>query len=361
MKLPVVAACVAALALFTFGAQAQAPVKLVYATHASSTSLPAKVDRWFMEEVTKRSNGRITFESYFAGAFLPAPDLYPGLARGAVDITTAVPAAYNPNEFPLSNVILPYVTDKVDAASYAIRELYDTNPEFKKEYEGKGIQLLWTYASPENSLWTHKPITKASDLRAMRIRAVQGIAAAFAELGATTVPMSATEGLEAFKRNAIDGLSSIPFDSGNSLGIAKIADHVSDAGRMGVYATWMTSINSRKLASLDPDARKIVLEVAAEVPKYFLAEVNKVISDAADGLIKANENLKVVRMSDDEVAAWRAAVADKLHDKWIASVNARGFDGKALFDQYVGLIRKYETQSTYKPGIDILVERQGRK
>lgn len=334
--------------------------KLVYATQATPASTIVKTDRWFMEEVTRRSGGKITFEVYTSGALLPAQDLFPGLARGAVDIVTSVPAAYNPNDYPLSNVILPYITDKVDAATRAFGELYETTPSLKREYEGKGISMLWTYAGVESTLWTYKPVRTAADLQGMRIRAVQGIGEAFSILGATPVPMSPTEGVEAFKRRAIDGLSSMPFDSSVGLGLHKIGDYVSDGGGMGVYATWITAVNTRKFASLNPKAQAIIREVAREVPDYYLKQINQIIAAHSETLIKEGGKLVAILTPDAEKAVWREKVASKLQEKWLATTAAKGLNGREVLDNYVALVRKHEATSTYKTGVELYFSKAAR-
>src|SRR5438045_1854333 len=43
-------------------ASAQQPRKLVYATYIPDTLSIVKADKWFMDEVTRRTNGRVTFE-----------------------------------------------------------------------------------------------------------------------------------------------------------------------------------------------------------------------------------------------------------------------------------------------------------
>lgn len=336
------------------------PTKLVYATQATPTSTIVKTDRWFMEEVTKRSGGKITFEVYTAGSLLPAQDLFPGLARGAVDIVTSVPAAYNPNDYPLSNVILPYITDKVDAATRAFGELYQTTPSLKQEYEGKGVSMLWTYAGVESTLWTYKPVRTAADLQGMRIRSVQGIAAAFSILGATPVPMSPTEAVEAFKRRAIDGLSSLPFDSSVGLGLHKIGDYVSDGGGMGVYATWITAVNTRKFSSLAPKAQAIIKEVAREVPDYYLRQIDEIIAAHAELLIKDGGKLTAILTSDAEKAVWREKVADQLQKKWLETTAAKGLNGQEVLDNYIALVRKYEKTSTYKTGVELYFSKAAR-
>ena len=109
-------------------------MKLKVASNYPATSLFSKVQQHYFDEVTKRTNGRVTFEYYYGGVLLKASDVYPGLSRGAVDIGYTVPAAFNPREYPLAGVTLPFVTEmcKPQATRFAIGTT--THLRFKKNF-----------------------------------------------------------------------------------------------------------------------------------------------------------------------------------------------------------------------------------
>ena len=74
-------------------AAAQTVRKLTYVTFLADTFPMTKTDIWFMDEVTRRTNGRITFEKYFSGSLLKPSDILPGVSSGAADIGNSVPSA----------------------------------------------------------------------------------------------------------------------------------------------------------------------------------------------------------------------------------------------------------------------------
>lgn len=341
--------------------QAQTPVKLTYATYLSNGALSAKLDLWFMSEVKKRSANRIAFETYFAGALLGAPDLFPGLEQGAVDIATGAPGPYNARDYPLSSVVLPYVTDRADTATLAVSELLQSNADMRNEYLRHGIVPLWAFAFPESTLWTNKKVTSAADLRGMRIRAASTVADALAFLGATPVPLTWPEGVEALRRGAVDGMASAPFDSAVNNGLQDVALYMNDAGRMGIYSITSSGINKAKFDSLPPDLQKVILEVAAEMPKQYVAAVNTVIQQAAEKLAKSTR-ITVLPLSAAEAAAWKSEVAPKVQAKWLKSVAAANpnLDGKKVLDAYLDFVNKHEPGSKYIPGIDRYLAIKGK-
>jgi TRAP-type C4-dicarboxylate transport system substrate-binding protein len=332
---------------------AQSSAKLTYATYLSNGALSAKLDIWFMAEVTQRSAGRISFETYFAGALLDAPDLFPGLEQAAVDVATGAPGPYNAKDYPLSSMVLPYVTDRADTATLAVSEMLRTNQDFRQEYLNHGIVPLWALAFPESTLWTNKKISVAADLQGMRIRAASTVADALAFLGATPVPLTWAEGIEALRRGAVDGMASAPFDSAVNNGLQDVARFMSDAGRMGVYSITSSGINKARFDALAPDLQKIILDVASEVPAQYVARLNAVLQAAAEKLAKST-TITVAPLSAAEAASWRAQVAPKVQAKWLQSVKAANpaVNGQGALDAYLALVRQYEPQSKCIPGID---------
>lgn len=280
-------------------------IELTYATYLPKSFTFVQVDDWFMQEITKRTNGRVSFKTYYGASLLKALDVFPGLKSGAADLATGAPG-YNVDLLPLSSVIQPYITEKADAAVRAFIELYRKNGAFKNEWEKNNLRLIYPLAAVENTLWTRKPVRTAADLKGMRIRATLGVARSLNMLGATPVALGMQDGVEALKRGAIDGFASSPFDLGVQVGLHEAAAYAGDAGRMGVYGIIATAFNLTSWNKLPADVRKVIDEVAAEVPDKYLQLTNAAVRQAADR-IRATKTLAVVRPPEEEDARWKAS------------------------------------------------------
>jgi len=332
------------------------PVKLVYATYLPKNFTFVEVDDWFMQQVTERSGGRITFETYYGASLLKALDVFPGLSQGAADLATGAPG-YNVDMLPLSSVIQPYMTDKADAAVRAFVDLYNAEPALKQEWEGQNMKLLYALAATENTLWSNKQVTKAEDLQGMRIRATLGVAQSLELLGATTVALGMQDGVDGLKRGVIDGFSSSPFDLGVQVGLNDVAKFANDAGTMGIYGIIAMAVNLQSWQRLSPEDQAVLQEVASEVPDKFIEVTNRAVSQAVDKLL-ASPTPVVQRTTPEENARWKGATAQKVWDKWVGSMEARGLDGRSVLDHYVALVKKYEPSSKYTPGFELYVERK---
>ena len=335
-------------------AQAQTVRKLTYATYIPDTFAMTKADVWFMNEVTRRTNGRITFEKYYSGSLLKASDILPGVSSGAADIGNSVPSAYNRQDYPLSNITLPFITTRVDSMTHAFKDLYDSNPQFRKEYESRGLKLLYAPAYAENTIWSMKEVAKPSDIKGLRVRAVLAVGDSLAKMGASIVAIPFTDAIDGMRRGALDAMSATPFDTGVSAGLPEIARFGSDAGRMGVYAVSATVINQKTWAALDKDTQNVIETVATEVAAQYFRMLDEVMDQGAKKVADRvrTGQLKVTLFSEADVQQMRSAVATEVQKEWIGVAGKHGYDGAALLRDFTALTGKYDAQSKYLTGFE---------
>lgn len=345
-----------ALALGGVAATASAETKLVYAGYISERSIATTLDTWFMDQVEERSGGDIKFERYYGGSMMKAPDIYPGLSRGAVDFATATPQAYNPKSYPLSNVVLPWITEKADAVVYAFKDLYDTNPDLQNEFTSHGVRMMWALPFPDGGIWGNFPIHKPGDMDGKRIRAVAAIAWGVKKGGGSPVPMSFADAVEAVNRQAIDAMANAPFDSAVNNGVPKIAAYASDAGRLGINSVSIASFNQASFDKLSDEQKKLVEQVASEVPVRYVELINQSIAAAAKKFIEEDAQIEVVLSTDEEAEEWRKVMSPVMREKFIESASAVTENGGAIYDQFVELVKKYEPQAIYTPGLATYVK-----
>jgi TRAP-type transport system periplasmic protein len=344
-------------ALTPIAALAQAPIKLKVASNYPATSLFSRVQQHMFDDVTKRTGGRVTFEWYYGGVLLKAADVFPGVGRGAADIGFTVPAAFNPREYPISGVTLPFLTENVQAASLAFRDWYNTTEAVQKEYQRNNVRFLAAITSSENVLWSQKKVTTAADLKGMRIRMLLGPGDALAALGATAVTVPYTDAIDLLARGGVDAISATPFEQGVKDGLPEMVNYLSSAGRMGVYASVVTAINLDKWNSLPKDVQDAFLKAADDAVKFYAAAQSKEADESVDILLKAKK-VQVVQMSPAEEKAWRDQTRDAVFKKYNDQVARTGADGKKLVESYTQLVRKYEKEYPYQTGIDRYIARK---
>lgn len=353
------AAC--AVAMLAGGAltPAHAQTKLTYASFYGPDEFFETSAKYFMGEVTRRSEGKITFEPYYGGALLRVAESGDGLSRGVADIGVTVPAAFNPREFPLTGVVLPFVSENPYAVTQAFADLMHEDPAFAEQFRQHNQKPLWALAAGENSLWTNKPVRTFSDLKGMRIRSILGVAEALKAAGVTPVSIPWVEALELMQRGGVEGVSTTPFAQAAAAGTLDMAKYASNGGRMGNYTAVIWTMNLQSYERLSPEERAIIDDVAKDViPEYFSryeAEIDRNVE------LLEKSDVEYIHMDDAEVAKVKEIAGPVVYESWAKLVSSRTkVDPKAFYDNYVERVRKYEAQFPYVTGFDRYRQRNPR-
>jgi TRAP-type C4-dicarboxylate transport system substrate-binding protein len=353
-----VGAALAATALFALTGAAGAQTKLVFSTYLPESYSTTNCDGKFMDAVAKRTEGKVAFERYYASSLLNAVDTLPGIGRGAADLGTSFPGGYNRAQYPLSNIVMPFITANPVAATLALNELYREDKDFQAEYEKQGVHLLYTLVPDNHTIWSRDPIRSAGDLKGKRIRALLAPGDVIAKMGGTPVAMQWPDGVEAMNRGAIDGFANAPFDLGVKAGLQKVSKYVTDTGGMGTYAASATVVNLRKWKALSPDVQKVMTEEAAKAPDCFFEVVRRDLQAGVDTLGQ-DKKVELIRFSDEEARKLHDTIGNELRQEWLKTVEKAGVDGRKMLDRYLELVAKYEKTTSYKTGFDLYKEQHG--
>lgn len=341
----------AASLLLAGAAGALAQTKLTYATYLSDTYVNTQLDIWFMDEVEKRSNGEIEFERYFSGSLLKAAELLPALNRGSIDLMGGAPGAYNKNDVPLTNLVQPFITTNLPAVTHAVRDLYESNEDLRNEYEAQGSKLLFRRAYSTNTMWSTKSVVGVDDLKGMKVRAVSPVSDMLAKVGVVPVGISWPEAVEGMERGIVDGVSSAVIESVTGTGLQEVIKNATDLGGMGVYGASVTAMNLDTYNSLSPELQKIIDQVAFEAYDKGI-ELGDPDTDKSVAILCASKDLNISIFSEADAERMRQEAGKPVQDEWVAATSQQtGVDAGAILDEFTKLVKKYEQEVSYVPGI----------
>ncbi|NBS65852.1 MAG: hypothetical protein EBT33_16150 [Betaproteobacteria bacterium] len=341
-------------------AQASFPdLKLRIASNYPAPSLFTRVQQEFAKEVTAKTNGKVTFEWMLGGNPLKAGDVYPGMARGATDLGFTVPAAFNPREFPVSGVTLPFVTESPYAGCMAFREWYQNTPDVQREFQRNNVHLLLTLSTSENVLWSMKRVNTAADLKGMRIRTLLGPGDALQALGATAVTVPYTDAIDLMQRGGVDAISTTPFEQGVKDGLAEMTNFLSTGGRMGIFATVMTSINLDRWKSFSKPLQDVFTTAADNALNWYIDAQDKETDECVEILLKS-KRIQIAPLDPAEEKRWREATSQVIFNKYAEAVKRVGGNPEALTKSFNTLVAKHEAQRKYVTGIDRYLARKAK-
>jgi len=160
-----------------------------------------------LEEMKKRSNGRITYNMYAGGALGKGPAHYDIVKTGLSDMGYAT-LSWTPGRFPLTDVLSsPIVCPAKWKGAEAGMAMHDKllNSEFK------GIKVLHINNCVMAHLWTTKKVKNIADMKGMKIRSPGGLQTrAIEALGATPVFMPLGEVYLSLETGVIEGVVTCP-------------------------------------------------------------------------------------------------------------------------------------------------------
>lgn len=308
---------------------------------------------WWMDEIEKRSDGRIAFERFYGASLLAGTDTISGLREGRADVGYVVPA-YTPGELPILNVSMVPGAAGTDnqAHAQALDWLTENNQAVIDELDSQGIRIQnFIIIGDLDTVMTPEPITDISQFDGLTLRAIGYISEAFELIGATPVAIEAQEAYESIERGVIGGLQSLPLESIPAQGIHEVAPWITQL-RLGHFGAGSIGMSQAVYDELPSDLQAVVDEVSeefsaknAEITMEREAEACQTVLDAGGG---------VTTLPDDQVEAWRDQIGDRIIEQWRADVAEAGLseeDIAAIEEDFRTQAEELSSATTYVSGL----------
>ena len=333
-----VAAALAGLGLI---AQAADPIiiKVHHFLSPQSIQHTAMLRGW-CDNIAKDSNNRLQCQIYAAMQLGGTPpQLYDQARDGVADVVWTVPG-YTAGRFPKTEVFeLPFMMTNADATSRAAWDYYDKNA--KDEF--KDVKVLAVHVhGPGNIFTSKKQIKTMADIKGLKLRAPTRLTTKLvASMGATPVGMPVPAVPDALSKGVLDG-AVIPYEVAQTIKIDELAHFTAETDRSynALYTTFfLLAMNQAKYDSLPADLKKVIDKNSGQELSAFLGRTqagNDVQGKAK--MVAGGHVITVIPKA--ELENWKAA-SSKLDDEWMADMDKRGFNGKALLQDAESMIAKY--------------------
>ena len=255
----------AALLITVMTAQASlAGVVLRANSQYAAVSAGSEVDKWWAEEINKRTNGEVEIKLFFSEALGKAKENLALLQEGAIDIAM-MSAGYFPAELPFHAApnSIPMAMSNVDEAFELMTRLLVEVPVLEDEAKENGIKTLFFHYLNPYKLVCKEHITGVADMQGKKMRTWgKDLPRAVEAVGATPVTLFFPDIYEALARNTVDCIpvSVDLFLNYKWYEVAKHVHHITiwegpTAGNWITLSAW---------DKLSPDQQKIVQDVSLE-------------------------------------------------------------------------------------------------
>ncbi|MFZ5587175.1 MAG: TRAP transporter substrate-binding protein [Thermodesulfobacteriota bacterium] len=287
-----------------------------------------------LEELKKRSNGRITYTLYAGAALGSGPEHFDIVKKGLSDMGYFT-ATWTPGRFPLADALsLATWVDGKDVATKIGNELYAKDQGVQKEFEG--VKVLELNGCIQAFIWTKKPVKTMEDLKGLKIRSPGGHQTNYIKaLGAEPVFMPLGEVYMAMETGTIDGIV--------TCSPLVLAFKLYEVAKHGVVATFgcVTEgvvMNQKSWEKAPADLQKIIEEVAGN-PFATTGGLSQKTYAEMIGEIKG-KGVELYELPKAEQDRWFAKFQEETK-KWVSGLKEKGLAAQETVDMYNKISQQY--------------------
>ncbi len=297
--------------------------------------------RAWIEEVERRTDGRVKINLHSGEALLGAREIFNGVAVGVADIGTTCPS-YTPGMFPLTEAFeLPgYENINAVSASITVNEGYKRLKQDLDVDEYDDVKVLFFWATGPGDIMSKRRVHNLNDLSGMEIRAVGGTVPPLERLGAVTHSMPMSESYLALDQGLVEGILA-PNDTLRGFRLAEVVDHVTKTPFL-YNVVFMKIMNKNTWNSLPEDIQEVFEELNDEFA-YIYGRLRAEHTRAGLEYGVEEHGIDVYELTADEEEKWLERIEPVVED-WIKRREDRGLPGRKT----VEIIRELDQQYSEK-------------
>jgi len=266
-------------AVLGVNANAQA-AQLSYGTYFKAThNIIKDAVKPYFDEITKKTNGGITFKYLTDGSVVGAATTAKGVQQGLVDMGTVIPI-YAASTLSMSELLssLPLTKTNSLIGTAAISELFFLNcDECQPEWAAAKILPMAMYASATYHLMCAREVNSLEDMKGKRVQGTGEHVALTVALGGLHVGLTATEIYTGISQGTLDCvIGTVAWL--NTYGLKDVIKYVIDVP-VGVFLpVSQMNMNLGKWNRLDRDEQKA-----------FIDGLVKLVADSAYGYAQEHQ------------------------------------------------------------------------
>lgn len=293
--------------------------------------IPEVATKTWMAEVTKATNGAVTFEYFPAEQLGKAKDLLALTVSGVADVGYVAPS-YISDKLPLSGVAeLPGQFAESCAGTEAYWNLAKPGGILdKREFAPNGVRVLFAFVLPPYQFFLAKAkLESLKSLEGLKIRPTSGGVEVVRRLKAVPVQIPAPEVYESLSRGTIDGVV-FPISSIFAYNLQGLLKYATIGESLGSFvATY--AISGRKWKALPPNVQKAMADAGEAAMRRMCKYVDENVSKDTDKLRQQGVTMVQLPAADKKKLAELTTDAGAV---WAESLDKRGKPGTEVFKAF---------------------------
>jgi TRAP-type C4-dicarboxylate transport system substrate-binding protein len=300
--------------------------------------LISEVQKWWADEVARRSNGRIVWtDFYWSGALTKAGETLEAVQVGLAD-AGMVALPYYPGKLPLGNwtYAVPFGPGDPYVILEAAQRLYDEVPALREEVENYNMVFLAPSVIDTYNLTSKEPIVTFEDFDGIKIASIGSYHPKILEgAGATAIAMPVAERYQALQTGVIEA-EFLPWDISHAYKYHDFNKNITWVN-MGAAMPVGLGVNKDTFDSLPADLQQLMVDVAAEA-----VDLNaSLILERRNAALEEWEELGITRhdMPAEDRSQWAEALSDIPGD-WIKEMEDKGLPGREVMVTYIEILEE---------------------
>ena len=300
--------------------------------------LMSEVQKWWADEVERRSNGRIIWtDFYWSGALTKPGETLEAIQVGLADAGPVI-YPYYPGKLPLGNFTyaVPFGPGDPDVILEASIRVFNEVPGLREEVENYNLIFLMPSVIDTYNLTSKEPIVNFEDFDGIKIASIGSYHPRILEsAGSTAIAMPVGERYQALQTGVIEA-EFLPWDISHAYKYHDFNKHITWVD-MGAAMPTGLGINRDVWDSLPADLQQLMQDVADEAVEFNAT----LILERRNIALEEWEELGITRhdMPDSERAEWANAL-DDIPGNWITEMEDKGLPGRDVMIGYIEILEE---------------------
>jgi TRAP-type C4-dicarboxylate transport system substrate-binding protein len=291
-------------------------ITLKFANYFPAVSKQVQVGKEFIDEIEKRTAGRVKINYYPGGTLLTAPAMSDGIIKGIADMGYTH-VEYSPGRFLVTEVCdMPLGYPSAWVAGQCMNDFYES---FKPK-EWDVMHPLWFNSSNPSLVICKKPVRKLEDLKGLIIRAPGRVGDVMKALGGTPAPTPMMEVYEAIAKGVNDGVFT-PFETLKTFKFAEVVKYTTVSWQVGQVYAFFVAMNKDTWKKLPPDIQAIFTEVSGMYRERYLLTWNSIDFEGVE--FAKSKGVELIELPPEETAKWQTA-ANAAIDGYVKEMVGKG-------------------------------------
>ena len=340
--------CSGLLALAAYTLMSTAPVaatetiKLtVVASHPPAATWLVALHDTFIPTVdqilAKTGNYKIAWNEAYSGTIVKMRADLEGIQSGLGDMGIVV-TSFLPDRLPLHrlSLITPFVSSDIQLVTKTMNHLEQTQPAFKKIWDGQNVVNLGLSSNVDNLfLMTKKPVKSIADIKGMKIGGGGPTIRYVTALGATGVQTTLGDTYTGLATGLFEGIL-LWAEAAKSFRVCEQAPYIFDP-QIGALQSHALVVNKDVWNKLPEEVRQAMQEAA---PKWSYAASQLPLDNGNEALdwCKKNYHTVITPVPPEERKKWVALLPNEAKI-WKVEMDKKGYNGTAILKEYMDVMR----------------------